>query len=180
MEIQNTVIDNTTREHLLQLKADLSGFKTVACRFMHEQVTELFDDGGLSPDNLAQLVVRRKGFCNSVLRRKMLGCAHTKANERFAALVDKVYEAGILATDAPPSATVHAISLQIYMMDHEKSRMEKRYALCKHRKDAEGTAVAEKGLNDIQQRHDTVLASLETLRLAVMHALDKALGYSTI
>jgi hypothetical protein len=168
-------ISKETHTQLVQLSEQLAMFATVCCGLMHEQVLEI--SGGTVTDtiDLDKLDVRRKGFCNMDIRRKLLGCAHTKANDIFARLVDAVYDTGILSTAFPPSTTVNDLSLKIYLLDHEKGQMEKRYALACQKGEEHEIKAVEQVLKDILARHETILSQLEQLRQSIMDQIHNAI-----
>lgn len=168
-------IENNSR-YLLQLREQLAGFHTASCRLMHEQVVELFDTSLPMNNNLADLAVRRKGFCTPELRRKLLGCAHTTANDAFARVADAVHATGILGDAALPSSILSATSLRIYRMDHEKGRLDKQYALAQYNKDAAEIISVQHKLSDVLARHDTAVAEMEEYRKYLLKNLDESIN----
>jgi hypothetical protein len=160
---------------LLQWREKLSAYQTVSCKLMHEQVTQLNEDSITADIDLDQLRVIRKGFCNASLRRRSLGCAHTMANDMFVRLVISVYETGILQTTSSPSV-INDLVLKIYLIDHEKGRIEKRKALVQLQKDSQELINIQNALLDIISRHQNAIDELEKVRQDIMHQLDKVIA----
>jgi hypothetical protein len=175
MSALHTTENNTG--YLLQLREQLAGFRTASCRLAHEQVIELLDTLPSLNDDLANLSVRRKGFCTPELRRKLLGCAHTTANDVFARLADAVHATGILGNKALPSSLISAIALRIYRMDHEKSRLEKKIALAQHNKDAAEITSIQHQLSVVLARHDAAVAEMEEYRKYLLKSVDEITGF---
>lgn len=176
MHTIEATIDNDTYALLKELRAQLAAYKTVQCGLMHEQVQTILDDSTMHDGDLSQLVVQRKGFCDRHERRKWLGCSHTIANDNFAMLADKVYDAGIPITDARPSALIKDIVLKVYLMDHEKSRMEKQKAVAAHLQQEEKFDIASQELRNIVARHRVLISELEEIRSSIMHRIDEVLA----
>lgn len=176
MQPNHQSISKGNYEQLLQLRDKLSAFKTISCGLMHEQVRELQEESVTDDANLEELRVKRKGFCNTTLRRHFLGCAHTLANDTFARLADSVYDMGLMQTTTRPSIAIKDLTVKIYLMDHEKGMMEKRKALVQYRQDAAQIMVIENTLQEIISRHQTAINQLEQIRQDIMQQLDIAIA----
>ena len=175
MQLRHQSITDDIYLQLLQLKDKLSKFQTVSCRLMHEQVQELLDHSVTGDADLDQLTAKRKGFCNTTMRRISLGCAHTSANDSFAALADAVYETGISQTDSRPSAAINELVVKIYLIDHEKGIMEKRKAVAQHQQLVAEIPGIQEAINEIISRHQTVVDQLEKFRCDIIHQVDTAI-----
>ncbi|NCI49463.1 hypothetical protein GWC95_05980 [Sediminibacterium roseum] len=166
---------NCTKEQLLQWRAELSAYQVVSCALMHEEVTEIIGHLEGEVEDLASLHVKRKGFCNVNARRKLLGCAHSKANDAFGKLANSVYDAGVIHMADRPSQTVDDLVMKIYLLDHEKGRMEKCLAVAKEKKQAGEIEDAQLQLQRMITRHRTILKELEQFQHALIKQLDLAL-----
>lgn len=169
-------VNQETYLQLLELKEKLSVFQTVSCRLMHEQVQEIMDDSITDYADLERLMVRRKGFCNPAMRRTWLGCAHTMANDTFARLSDCVHATGILHTDTIPSIGFNDLVVEIYRIDHEKGRMEKRKALAQKQNDTAELINIADSMQDIIYRHQCCIKQLEQMRSDLMCQIDMAIA----
>jgi|GEM_PF-1757519 hypothetical protein len=172
--------DPYTITQLHQWKQQLSAFRTVACQLMHEEVLEISGEGITADESTDQLQVRRKGFCKKDLRVKALGCAHSRSNDLFGSVADAVYDAGVLDIPVRPSVSVNDLVLKIYLMDHEKGRAEKKYAVAQKNHDSNEMAIVRDLLNTIGLRHTEILNQLEQLRQTIISQLDNAIGQFAI
>lgn len=162
-------------QRLLQLRGELSVYQTVSCRMMHEQVQELVKETIPDDGSFENVILKRNGLCNPVMRRKFLGCAHTNANNAFAALADSVYDTGILQAGPRPSESINDIVMKIYLIDHEKGSVEKEKAVALYTGQMADMANIEHVIQEIIYRHKTLINELEQLRQEIMHQIDAAI-----
>lgn len=165
-------------EHLAQLREQMASFRVVPCRLMHEEVIQLLDNELPASGDFAELTVRRRGFCVPALRRQLLGCAHTSANDAFSRLADTAYATGALGDMEKPSSVLSEIILRIYQMDHEKGRLEKRFALANHQNDSRMLLSIQHDIAAVIARHDAAIAELECYRNYLLTQLNTALNIS--
>jgi hypothetical protein len=162
-----------TRQYLSALREQLAEFRTFSCSLMHEQVIGLPDTSLPVNTDIADLAVRRKGFCTPQIRRKLIGCAHSTANDRFARVADAVHATGILGDTVLPSSIISSTALRIYRMDHEKSRLDKRYAVAEYNNDAAEIISIQHELSDVLARHKAAVAEMEAYRNRLLNCIDE-------
>jgi hypothetical protein len=165
---------------LLQLRGELSVYQTVTCGLRHEQVQELFEETITGDADLEELKVRRKGLCKTDIRHRFLGCAHTLANDAFARLADRTYNAGVLQNVSQPGAAIKELCAQIYLVDHEIGRMEKQKALAQHQGHTTQVTEIEEAMEKHLSRYRVLVDQLEQLRREIVRQLDEAIAsYAT-
>lgn len=163
------------RDELLQFYEALKTFQTFSCGLMHEQVQELRAETITDECDIDEVRAVRKGFCDAAMRRRTLGCAHSIANFNFSSLADKAYDMGLLQGALPPAALIDTLVAQIYLMDHEKGRVEKEKALAVLRQDTTEMRRTENAIRDIITRHGHAVAELEQLRCDMIQQIEVAI-----
>lgn len=112
---------------LHEIKSNLEEFELFQCGMYHEKVrldtkTKLPLKTNIIGDN--QFL--RIDLCNSKLRKKRLGCAHSSANYNFNELINKIEIDSIHIKEI--QRKINETILNIYELDHKKGNLEKDFA----------------------------------------------------
>lgn len=114
---------------------------------------------------------QRYGLCSSQIRRMMLGCAHTGANDRFLNLLRKLMAFPYSLRFSVYFETIENIILRIYMMDHKKGTLEKRKRMAGTQRDSNQFQEVVRQLDEIAAQHRILIEELEIQRCSVLEAL---------
>ncbi|ARV14485.1 hypothetical protein [Polaribacter sp. SA4-12] len=112
---------------LHDIKSNLEDFELFQCGMYHEKVrldpkTKL----PLKTNIIGENQFLRIDLCNSKLRKKRLGCAHSSANLNFNELINKIEIDSIHIKEI--QIKINETILNIYELDHKKGNLEKEFA----------------------------------------------------
>lgn len=163
-------------DKLLELRNELAAFHTSPCKLVHEKIIgieQYLDAGDTHRD---EIIIHRPGFCPLTVRNKQLGCAHSAANTAFTKLVERLYATGIFGNETAPVQHINDMVVAIYLMDHEKSSLERQRAVAKQAGQEKELSVLEQEMDRLLIRHDEMVAELEAVRSMIMNRLEQRLG----
>lgn len=117
----------TNNMTLTEIKQNLNSFQLIQCGLSHEAVQlDSKTNLPIMTGAIDKQFYKRVALCNLKDRKQRLGCAHSSANDKFNKLIDRLPENDEVIKKLKKE--FNDVVLQIYMLDHKKGDLEKKYA----------------------------------------------------
>lgn len=174
---------NSPENHQLLTDAhqQLSGFRTLQCAQSHEKIVEIVkvdrESNELEHDDHPGWRLEIRGLCSKELRNATIGCSHSMAPINYNRIVNGLIEQQIISEASVPLQEINNLIHRIYLMDHEKGRLEKQLAVFRN---SDGPA-QEIGditvkLDGLREEHVVLIKELDSLHQQVLQVLGKQIA----
>lgn len=157
----------------------LSALRTFQCGQMHENATEISRTGESEQGNIdyPEWKIKNLGFCSKEIRNSTLGCAHSLSYPIFTTEIGKLSKLGLIDEDCLPMQEISNTITSVYVMDHEKGRLEKLHAvLCEERSGSPEVAETAEMLENLRQEHRALIQQIGKYHRQVLKYLREKLA----
>lgn len=146
-------------------------FEVFQCGLYHEKVKiDTTTKLPVKSNSVDEDCFSRVNLCDSRLRRKRLGCAHSSANYQFNNLINSI---GIITDDIKETKdTLNATILKIYQLDHKKGDLEKEFAKAIQNKDTDLKKSIQNKISNCIKLHKTFMNTLNVLKTDIIRKLN--------
>jgi hypothetical protein len=168
--------------NIIQLFENLQSFQIVQCQMHHEQVLTNSDENPMYNVLEDKHVFDRVKLCDSAIRNKRLGCAHSGANLNFERVLEQ------LETVLPKCSNqileykneFQSVVSKIYALDHKVGHLEHDIAVCTLNFDIHGKDKLEQILHVLKLEHTTLMNLLSTIKTDIEKLIQPEVNYSNI
>lgn len=161
-------------EALIKIRNELLKYQIVACELRHEKVLQVEATQYGGHTDYPNFNFSLYGLCPKAFRNRTLNCAHSISAVSYDQLIRQLSDKGMLELKSAEtlSTELKALLLKIYLLDHEKGRLEKELAFFKLHSKYNSVKTIEKALKETLKTHHAVVEDLENFHHCLVQKVN--------